>query len=65
MKIAYCPKCETPVIKRIITIKEDYVYDCYNCKDQIAKEAVIFKEEELKNLMDKEPLNQLKPFLTE
>ncbi len=35
------PKCMTVVIKRIIDMKGNYVYDCYNCKDQIAKEAVL------------------------
>jgi len=41
-----CPKCGTVVIKRIITTKGDFVYDCYNCDDQIAVSAVIFSKED-------------------
>ena len=45
MKIkVLCPKCRTPVIKRMITTRGDHVYDCYNCNDQIADSAVIFEK---------------------
>ncbi len=49
---ALCPKCKTPVIKRIITTKGDCVYDCYVCSDQIAEGAVIFspKDKEIKQI---------------
>ena len=41
-----CPLCKEVITKLIITgkKKEDYCYWCYNCKDRIAKEAVIIKE---------------------
>lgn len=37
-----CPKCNIDIKELIYRqIGKNYVYDCINCKDQIAKESLI------------------------